>query len=150
MGMNKQTEGARDICLRLLEHSESVTESGCRIWLGNTNALGYGRIGIAYKVELAHRVAFEAWIGPIPSGACVLHSCDVPSCINPAHLWLGDRDLNNKDMARKMRARHKLNPEQVHEARMSTESCLVLAKRFGVDENAIRLLRKRLTYRWVE
>ena len=45
----------------------------------------------------AHRAAFHAFVGPIPTGLLVLHRCDVPLCIEPAHLWLGTQRDNVRD-----------------------------------------------------
>jgi hypothetical protein len=52
----------------------------------------------------AHRAAWEAENGPIPSGLHVLHECDVPACINVAHLFLGTPLDNVSDMISKGRA----------------------------------------------
>lgn len=35
---------------------------------------------------MAHRVAYELWVGPIPEGMELDHRCKVRACINPAHL----------------------------------------------------------------
>jgi hypothetical protein len=80
--------------------------SGCFLWLGSLTNKGYGQIsGGAHHAppRLAHRVAYELYVGPIPPGMFVLHKCDVRSCCNPDHLFLGDLWANARDMARKGR-----------------------------------------------
>lgn len=58
---------------------------GCWIWTGAIDA-GYGRIKIAGRRQGAHRAAYEALVGPIPTGLVIDHLCRVPRCINPDHL----------------------------------------------------------------
>lgn len=65
--------------------------SGCWLWRGVTTHDGYGRIYVA-RVDgkqvqrMAHRVAYEAFIGPIPPSLTLDHLCRVRACVNPAHL----------------------------------------------------------------
>jgi hypothetical protein len=52
---------------------------------------------------LGHRVSHVLHIGPIPDGLCVLHRCDVRSCTNPEHLFLGTKADNSDDKIAKGR-----------------------------------------------
>lgn len=69
------------------EHSYiPVTETGCWLWIGATNTQGYGQINVHYKHAMAHRFAYEKYIGKIPEGLTLDHLCKVTSCVNPSHL----------------------------------------------------------------
>ena len=63
--------------------------SGCYLWLGTGNQHGYSQIssgGHSSRMLLAHRVAYELFVGPIPDHLELDHTCRVRSCVNPAHL----------------------------------------------------------------
>ncbi len=71
---------------------------GCWIWKGCVNQGGYGMFTLNGKARIAHRVAYELYVGPIPVGLTLDHTCHDPavcalgnlcphrSCVNPAHL----------------------------------------------------------------
>lgn len=63
-----------------------VAESGCWEWTATRSTRGYGRYSIDARPFQAHRVAYEALLGPIPSGLFTDHLCRVRHCVNPAHL----------------------------------------------------------------
>ncbi len=75
----------------------------CWKWRGAKLKHGYGRYSGGL---LAHRIAYELLVGPIPESLLVLHSCDNPECTNPKHLFLGTHSDNAKDMVSKGRNRH--------------------------------------------
>lgn len=51
----------------------------------------------------AHKLIYLEFVGPIPEDMIVCHKCDVPSCINPEHLFLGTWQDNLRDAAAKGR-----------------------------------------------
>lgn len=77
-----------------------VDESGCWLWQGYTQDNGYGYISGGRRAArlLVHRASYEAFIGPIPDGLQVDHTCHNPEncppgpscmhrrCVNPEHL----------------------------------------------------------------
>lgn len=125
----------------------------CLVFLGWRNNNGYGQVrvgGRAGRLELCHRVAFQAKNGPIPDGFVVLHTCDNPACCNPSHLKVGTQAQNLNDMAQKgrsgrgERARHaKLTTEQIMAMRaMRRRGCSQreLSLAFGVSRSAVSMI----------
>lgn len=85
------------------------SKCGCWIWISTKIKRGYGRMTIAGRAILAHRISWVIHNGAVPDGLFVLHDCpngDNPSCVNPKHLWLGTQADNSKDMERKGRGNH--------------------------------------------
>jgi hypothetical protein len=77
----------------------------CWEWNGSRNEHGYGKLnGGSGRILKASRASYELHYGVDPGDQDVLHTCDNPPCVNPAHLFLGDAAANAQDMARKGRA----------------------------------------------
>lgn len=58
----------------------------------------YGSVGLGLAGEhLAHRTAWVLKHGKIRDGMMICHKCDVPACINPKHLYLGNAHTNHQD-----------------------------------------------------
>ena len=79
--------------------------SGCWLWTGATDTFGYGRLRYGKIFLLTHRLSYRIHCGPIPEGMSVLHSCDIPCCVNPDHLRLGTPSDNTSDMMKRNRWR---------------------------------------------
>lgn len=72
-------------------------EDQCWEWTASTFHCGYGMVRWSGQARYAHRVAWEMWYGEAPGEKCVLHKCDNRLCVNPYHLFLGDRGDNARD-----------------------------------------------------
>lgn len=70
---------------RIRQHSE-IDENGCWIWQRHADPAGYGRIQWRGRSYLAHRAAYELFVGPIADGLTIDHLCNTPACVNPDHL----------------------------------------------------------------
>ena len=83
----------------------------CWEWQGARLLWGYGRAHIGWKQPVAreqkaHRVAWcLANPGMSTGELVVLHSCDNPPCVNPAHLSLGTVAENMAEMVERGRGR---------------------------------------------
>lgn len=149
-------------------------ESDCWLWIAGRTPAGYGTLSVGgrdarpYNVY-AHRFSFMIHKGAIPDGMLIMHSCDNPHCVNPAHLSLGTDKINADDMRRKGRARYGgpnvytrilgeknhaavLTPQDVLDIRRDAafgETKTSLARRYGVSDSTIRRTVSRLNWRHI-
>lgn len=115
--------------------------SGCWLWIGCINRLGYGQTVYLNGITKAHRLSWFLHRGPIPSGMMVLHKCDNRQCVNPDHLFLGTQTDNMRDMAAKGRGKACPRPGASNPmARLSEAAAALALARYragGVSQHAL-------------
>lgn len=129
---------------------------GCWLWQSGKDLDGYGafkaeHVGVTYT--RAHRYSFVLHNGGvIPKGMNVCHSCDVPSCVRPDHLFLGTVAENMADKAAKGRARAPAGEKHMKAILTEEEARTILADprpftqlaaQYGVHPATISSLKRR-------
>lgn len=101
-GLKFSSSEKMELKRRLL--SGMTRRRGCWIYKGTKkNQYGHLQISVRGVSRYAHRIAYLVFKGPIPKGKQVCHTCDVPGCIRPRHLFTGTQLQNVRDMIRKKR-----------------------------------------------
>jgi hypothetical protein len=68
----------------------------CWEWTGAYNGTGYGHVKWENRKNVsAPRLSFFLAHGHWPDHAC--HTCDNRKCVNPAHVYDGNKSTNQKD-----------------------------------------------------
>ena len=117
--MSKSTK-QRPLSERFWEKVAIGEPDECWEWEAYRQENGYGTIKKNRKDIGAHRVSWELENGrEVPDGMVVMHSCDNPSCVNPAHLSVGTQADNLADCKAKGRANTytKFSADQVERVR---------------------------------
>lgn len=141
----------------------SAGDDACWLWTAycNKKRRGYGVLNVAadgqrWRSLAAHRVSWEIANGqPIPPGLSVLHSCDNPPCVNPAHLRIGTAADNARDAVERNRfsrqrgelsGKARLTAADVLAIRAAAEngdSHRSIAERFGVSTGYVGCIVQR-------
>lgn len=97
---------------RFWDKVDMAPGEACWEWEAGRNSDGYGifHLNPHQRGLLAHRVAWfltrEEWP---PEGQVLMHRCDNPGCVRPAHLRLGTQAENMADAKRKGRIPSRAN-----------------------------------------
>ncbi len=125
--------------------------SGCWLWDGHVDVNGYARMKVSGPCDRLHRVSYEHFVGTIPGGLHVCHQCDIRSCVNPAHLFIGTHQDNMADMAAKGRARgggstrKRLSLDELLEIKDAISSgtpATTIARRFNLTRQSVEAIRR--------
>jgi hypothetical protein len=113
------------------------------------NSKGYPCLAVDGVSKLVTRLVVERLIdGPSPANELICHTCDVPRCVNPAHLYRGDDATNTADKVCRGRqprgernGRAKLTAADVWAIRAASTGrhgeLTLLARQYGVDRRTI-------------
>ena len=126
----------------------------CWNWKGYIRRDGYANFKINPTTsQLAHRIAYELWVGEIPNDLLVRHKCDNRKCVNPEHLELGTQTDNMRDMVARGRRPHtigtqnpnsKLTEDDVKEIRVLLDFGFLqkeIAEMYGVSQTRISVIK---------
>lgn len=136
----------------------------CWVWTRGCGRAGYGSFYDGERTVSTHRHSYTISVGPIPDGLYVLHRCDNPPCVNPAHLWVGTAGDNARDREAKGRGGNKgRTPSltarllcakltmsdiiEIQDALSAGETPTNISRRFGVHAVSVRRIRDRKTWK---
>lgn len=78
-------------------------ENDCWIWRNANKKTGYGILNYHGRAISAHRYSYQIFKGEIPKKSEICHTCDNRRCVNPEHLFLGNKSINMQDAIKKGR-----------------------------------------------
>lgn len=138
--------------------------TGCWLWTAYCCGRGahkYGVLTFKNVRTFAHRLSYETFVGQIPPKMVVCHKCDVPNCVNPAHLFVGTQKDNMVDCKQKRRfnhrqgvchANHKLTEEQVldiYNSKKSGAGTSAMARKYNVTPSVVVSIMNGRSWKWL-
>ena len=132
----------------------------CLVWPYARKPGGHGRVDVNGVGHNASRVVCQAAHGAPPTPRHhAAHRCNVPICVNPAHLYWatpsqneGDKIANGTSNRGERCGSNVLTEEDVHKIRKlkGTMSQAKIGALFGVTDGAIRQIFRGRTWAWLK
>jgi hypothetical protein len=147
---------ARPLLERLQEKYRINADTGCWEWTASVKRNGYGQIGVREPRPTmldAHRASWIVHKGPIPPKMMVLHTCDVKTCVNPDHLWLGTQKDNMRDCGEKGRVNREKKQRgenhyaarftwaQIKAIRSDKRTQVAIAAEYGINQGYVSSIK---------
>ena len=117
-----------------------ISSTGCNLFNGHLDECGYGRITKDGKLVRVHR---EMWKQHNPNeeiSGVIMHTCDTPNCVNPAHLVHGTQAENIADMVAKGR-RVTVKGSAQKDAKLTESDIPVIRQRLEYGATYARIAR---------
>ena len=146
---------------RFEEKYSPEPNSGCWLWIGCIGGQDErATIWCNGTMAYAYRVSWELYRGKVPDGMQVLHHCDVPSCVNPDHLFVGTQSDNMQDCAKKKRVAPnpllgedsnlaKLSADDVREIRTKALPYQRYMEKFDINQTTVHQIQRRATWKHI-
>lgn len=129
----------KSVSLRFWSRVNRGDATECWLWVAGTSDTGYGEMRVHGNVMHAHRISWELAFGPITAGLYVLHSCDTPRCVNPAHLSLGTHTQNMIECGQRGRSPFGVDN---HNAKLCDAKVTEMRARYALGESQASIARR--------
>lgn len=154
----------RDTIERLHQRFDSMVDvhstGECWPWKGYCRPSGYGMFSVGKTpVQATHIALLLSGQPRPPTNNFALHSCDNPTCCNPAHLRWGsaaDNECDRRERGRTVNPKgehhgqSKLTDDQVRYIRTCGKTLAALKQELGVSLTVLSLARSGKTWRHVQ
>lgn len=116
-----------------------TSEGSCWLWTASVEPFGYPVFYLSGGRKMrGHRYSLQLKLGrPIAAGMIACHTCHVPSCVNPQHLYEGTHASNSDD---KVRAERQMRGSGSTHSHLTDGDVICIIQRYaagGVSQRAL-------------